>query len=142
MKKFIAEHVELIESISELKKMDIEKKKSRKRFKQIVKKLRTHLKKEDKKIIGGMIQKIRVSRDSAKEINRLLEKVSGVTVFTDYIYDKYRQKNVSVGFGVDMRHLQIILKKRIQIEEKLLFPDHKKTNSKSLLKKIQKWLKP
>jgi hypothetical protein len=69
----------------------------------------------------------------------VLKEVSGVTIFVDYMIDKYKRKDVTVGFKADIKRLLKILNKRIQVEEKLLFPDYEKDNGKTLLKKLRKW---
>jgi hypothetical protein len=73
VKKFIQEHKNLLDNLSKFKKLDIDKGKNRKRFTSAIKELRSHLKKEDKKIISTMINKMQVSSNSAKEMNLLLK---------------------------------------------------------------------
>lgn len=134
-KKFAAQRQPLMEELNSLKKIQLEKGSNRKQFKKFIIKLRNHLKKIDKTIIAELVKRKKKAKTLNNEYKFVLAAGTFVTEFSRYMGDKYSRKDVLVGYTLDIKHLAKIMKKRCQIEDKLIFPEYDE-------KKLKKPKKP
>ena len=121
--RLLKEHPPLQAMVAGFREADIGDPATRKQFKKGMKRLMAHLREEDKVIVPAVLKGARRSRIDAEMVKSLSHSLA-VTPFLDYMYDKYRRKDVLVGFDSDMDQLTRLLNKRVQIEEKLLFPEY------------------
>ena len=126
IKKLESEHVEMLDKLTSYRKKKIKNGKVRRRFVSFMKALRAHIRKEDKEIFPVLHKAAQHNARIKKVLKISKSTLVNVTLLSRYMVDKYRHKDICIGFEEDINRLLKLFKKRVQIEEKFIFVEYLK----------------
>ncbi|MBF0370749.1 MAG: hemerythrin domain-containing protein [Magnetococcales bacterium] len=126
IKIFRREHKELAKRLKRCQELDISRKKNRRQVKGVLKDLRKHLQQETVHVSPLLAPLAMEDPKLGRFLKKTRQELRDVNLFTDYMYDKYRRKDATIGYPEDIERMVEIFTRRVDIEERILFKRFKK----------------
>ena len=128
IEEFTREHSKIIETLKEVKELDIHTKKGKARLMSVKASLLEHLKEEDEKFYPVLCQEAEQNKQLKEELEIFAKDWGNVSSVAFEIFDRYDKEVLGESLMFDFESLFTILSHRIRNEEDFLYGEYEKLN--------------
>jgi len=121
------DHTELSDLFRKIVHLGITSDKGRKMLHDVEAKLLTHLKKEDDELYPILRKMAKDNQDLKLKLESLANDLGNVTKTISAFFEKYADGEHEADFKTDFQKIYLILSRRINSEERELFPEYVKS---------------